>query len=51
MVSLPYEKDFTEQKIPTKARLIQMSPELLEYCKKEINDLLNKNLIKPSHSP
>ena len=28
-----------------------MSPELLEYCKKEINDLLSKNLVKPSHSP
>ena len=27
-----------------------MSPELLEYCKKEINDLLSKNLIRPSHS-
>ena len=42
MVSLPYEKDFTEKQIPTKARPIQMNPELLEYCKKEINDLLNK---------
>ena len=28
-----------------------MSQELLEYCKKEINDLLNKKLIRPSHSP
>ena len=43
--------DFNEKKIPTKARPIQMSPELLEYCKKKINDLLNKNLIRPSHSP
>ena len=51
MVSLPYEKDFNEKQIPTKARLIQMSLELLEYCKKEINDLLNKKLIRPSHSP
>ena len=42
MVSLPYEKDFNEKQIPTKARPIQMSPELLEYCKKEINDLLSK---------
>ena len=51
MVSLPYEKDFNEKQIPTKARPIQMNPELLEYCKKEINDLLNKKLIRPSHSP
>ena len=51
MVSLPYEKDFSENQIPTKARPIQMSPELLEYCKKEINDLLSKKLIRPSHSP
>ena len=51
MVSLPYEKDFNEKQIPTKARPIQISPELLEYCKKEINDLLSKKLIRPSHSP
>ena len=51
MVSLPYEKDFTEKQIPTKARPIQMNPKLLEYCKKEINDLLNKKLIRSSHSP
>ena len=51
MVSLPYEKDFNEKQIPTKARQIQMSPELLEYCKKEINDLLSKKLIRLSHSP
>ena len=51
MVSLPYEKKINEKQIPTKARPIQMSPELLEYCKKEINDLLRKKLIRPSHSP
>ena len=51
MVSLPYEKHFTEQQIPTKARSIQMNPELLEYCKKEINDLLSKKLIRPIHFP
>ena len=51
MVSLPYEKDFIEKQIPTKARPIQMNPELLEYCKKEIQDLLDKNLIRTSHSP
>ena len=28
-----------------------MSPKLLEYCKKEINDLLSKKLIRPSYSP
>ena len=44
-------KKFNEKQIPTKARPIQMNPELLEYCKKEINDLLNKKLIRPSHSP
>ncbi|GAV75524.1 hypothetical protein CFOL_v3_19003 [Cephalotus follicularis] len=37
MVSLPYEKDFTEQNIP-------MTYELMEHCKKEIQELLNKNL-------
>ncbi|GAV92990.1 hypothetical protein CFOL_v3_36368, partial [Cephalotus follicularis] len=47
MVSLPYEKDFTEQNIPTKARPIQMTYELMEHCKKEIQELLNKNLIRP----
>ena len=51
MVSLPYEKDFNEKQIPIKARPIQMSPELLKYCKKEINDLLSKKLIRPSYSP
>ena len=28
-----------------------MSQELLEYYKEEIKDLLNKKLIRPSHSP
>ena len=51
MVSLPYEKSFNEKQIPTKVRPIQMSPELLEYCKKEINDLLSKKLIRQSHFP
>ena len=51
MISLPYEKNFNEKQIPTKVRPIQMNPELLEYCKKEINDLLSKNLIRSSHSP
>ena len=51
MVSLLYENFFNEKQIPTKARPIQMNPELLEYCKKEIQDLLNKKLIRPSHFP
>ena len=51
MVSLPYEKDFTEKQIPTKARPIQMNPKLLEYFKKEIKDFLNKKIIRSSHSP
>ncbi|GAV59039.1 LOW QUALITY PROTEIN: hypothetical protein CFOL_v3_02572, partial [Cephalotus follicularis] len=50
MVSLPYEKDFTEQNIPTKARPIQMTYELMEHCKKEIQ-LLSKKLIRHSKSP
>ena len=51
MVSLPYEKYFNEKQISTKARPIQMRPELLEYYKKEINDLLSKKMIRPNHSP
>ncbi|GAV58815.1 LOW QUALITY PROTEIN: SAC3 domain-containing protein, partial [Cephalotus follicularis] len=51
VVSLPYEQDFTEQKISTKARPIQMNHELMEHCKKEIEELLNKKLIRPSKSP
>ncbi|GAV89547.1 Peptidase_A3 domain-containing protein, partial [Cephalotus follicularis] len=50
MVSLPYEKDFTEQNIPTKTKPIQMTYELMKYCKKEIQELLNKKLIKPNKS-
>jgi len=37
--------------IPTKARPIQMNAELLQYCKKEIQTLLDKELIRPSKSP
>ena len=49
--SLPYESDFNERNIPTKARPIQMNKELLEYCKKEIQELMNKGLIRKSKSP
>jgi len=51
IISLPYEKDFNERMIPTKACPAQMNAELLEYCKKEIQTLLDKKLIRPSKSP
>nr|KYP59872.1 polyprotein [Cajanus cajan] len=51
MVSLPYEKDFTDRQIPTKDRPIQMSHELVIHCQKEINDLISKGLIRKSKSP
>lgn len=51
IIELPYIKDFNEQDIPTKARPIQMNHDLMETCKKEINDLLQKKIIKPSKSP
>ena len=51
IVSLPYEESFNEKNIPTKARPYQMNKKYLELCKKEINDLLNKNLIRKSYSP
>jgi len=44
IVALPYIKDFSEKKIPTKARPIQMNAETLEFCQKEIADLLAKIL-------
>ncbi|RDX95104.1 hypothetical protein CR513_22420, partial [Mucuna pruriens] len=50
-ISLLYIKDFNERNIPTKARPIQMNKEYLEYCKKEIQKYLEKELIKPSKSP
>ncbi|RDX81150.1 hypothetical protein CR513_38209, partial [Mucuna pruriens] len=51
MVDLPYEKDFKDSLIPTKARPIQMNKELLLHCQKEIKDLLDKKLIRKSKSP
>nr|KYP61426.1 hypothetical protein KK1_015915 [Cajanus cajan] len=51
MVSLPYEKHFTDRQIPTKTRPIQMSHELVNHCQKEIKDLLSKELIRKSKSP
>ena len=50
IVSLPYEEEFSESNIPTKARPCQMNSEYLELCKKEIASLLQKGLIKPSKS-
>jgi hypothetical protein len=50
IVSLPYIKDFSERKIPTKARPIQMNAELLDFCQKEIYDLLAKGIIRKSKS-
>ncbi|MBN8110563.1 hypothetical protein, partial [Vibrio vulnificus] len=51
LVDLPYESDFDERNIPTKARPIQMSVELEHHCKKEIQDLESKGLISKSRSP
>jgi hypothetical protein len=51
ILSLPYVKDFSKRKIPTKARPIQMNAELLEFCQKEISDLLAKGIIRKSKSP
>jgi len=50
-VALPYIDNFNEKQIPTKARPIQMNQEYLEYCKKEIQEYLDKGLIRPSKSP
>ncbi|XP_075106865.1 uncharacterized protein LOC107791933 [Nicotiana tabacum] len=51
IVTLPYEDNFSEDDIPTKSRPCQMNAELVEFCKKEIDNLLQKGLIKPSKSP
>ena len=50
-VALPYVKHFQEKDILTKARAIQMSQELLHFCKVEIEDLLKKGIIRKSRSP
>jgi hypothetical protein len=51
VVKLLYIKDFNERNIPTKARPIQMNQEIMEFCKNEINDLLEKKIIRHSKSP
>ncbi|KAH1043106.1 hypothetical protein GYH30_025111 [Glycine max] len=50
IVDLPNEKDFREKQVPKKFRPIQMNEELLQYCQKEIKDLLDKGLIRKSKS-
>jgi len=50
-VSLPYIKDFDEGRITTKARPIQMSLEVTEFFRREIEDLLHKGIIRKSKSP
>ncbi|XP_071686784.1 uncharacterized protein [Rutidosis leptorrhynchoides] len=49
-VNLPYEDDFDEKQIPTKARPCQMNSEYLQLCKREIQSLMEKKLIRPSKS-
>ena len=44
------EKDFNEKDIPIKARPIQMNKELMKYCKKEIQELLDKGKIRKMKS-
>lgn len=51
IVELPYEKELSERNIPTKTRPIKMNNELLELCKKQINVLLTRGLIRKSKSP
>ena len=46
MVELSYKKDFDERNIPTKAYPIQINKELLEFCKKKIQSLLEKRLTR-----
>ena len=39
-------KIFLKNKIPTKVRPIQMNAEILDFCQKEIADLLAKGIIR-----
>ena len=48
---LSYIVGFDENQIPIKVRSIQMNQQILEYGKKDIQNLLDKNLIRKSHSP
>ncbi|XP_068662948.1 uncharacterized protein [Aristolochia californica] len=51
IVALPYIDGFNERTIPTKARPSQMKHTFLDLCKKEIQNLLDKKLIRQSYSP
>ena len=51
IVNLPYVKYFNEKKNHTKARPIQMNAETVKFFKKEIQDLLEKKLIRNSKFP
>ncbi|KAG5586677.1 hypothetical protein H5410_047111 [Solanum commersonii] len=50
-ICVDHPNDFSEENITTKSRPCQMNTELVEFCKKEIDNLLQKGLIKPSKSP
>ena len=45
------KQDFLKKNIPTKARPSQMNHEVLNFCQKEIQGLLEKKLIRKSQSP
>jgi hypothetical protein len=51
VVQLPYESNFDKKIILTKIRPIQMNQELLDYCNKEIQNLLQKCLKQKSKLP
>jgi hypothetical protein len=51
VVQLPYESNFDKKIILTKIRPIQISQELLDYCNKEIQDLLQKYLKQKGKLP
>jgi len=48
-VSLPYKEDYIAK--PQKASANHMSPTEVEYCQKEISELLDRKLIETSRSP
>ncbi|KAG5573015.1 hypothetical protein H5410_062781 [Solanum commersonii] len=50
VISLPYEDNFIKDNISTKARPCQMNADYLELCKKKIDSLLQKGLIRHSKS-
>ena len=49
VVTLPYEKDFLEKNIPTKARPIEMNRELLNTKKRNAN-IVRQKIIRPFDS-